>query len=306
VNLKRTEGAEPLKKCWRLEWKRNQTGSGLEAKITDLKELKMNEKLHTEIVTITPKQAKTWLEKNNQNNRSLRMEQAKRFARDMGAGHWNLTHQGIAFYEDGTIADGQHRLMAIVLADMPMKFLVTKGLQKISSKAIDQNVPRQAFDAIAIAGGPVWIERNVVAIVRFIRTKIVNNDVQMSTPEILEFALRHESNLILANKLISGARRRHVTAAGMGANYFCAISGGESFEKLKRFSQVMITGEITNSKENAAIRLREYMMSNSECWNGTMRIDTSKRAQRAIKLFCQEQQIAKLYSPADLTYPVPE
>lgn len=266
----------------------------------------MNEKLHTEIVTITPKQAKTWLEKNNQNNRSLRMEQAKRFARDMGAGHWNLTHQGIAFYEDGTIADGQHRLMAIVLADMPMKFLVTKGLQKISSKAIDQNVPRQAFDAIAIAGGPVWIERNVVAIVRFIRTKIVNNDVQMSTPEILEFALRHESNLILANKLISGARRRHVTAAGMGANYFCAISGGESFEKLKRFSQVMITGEITNSKENAAIRLREYMMSNSECWNGTMRIDTSKRAQRAIKLFCQEQQIAKLYSPADLTYPVPE
>ena len=263
-------------------------------------------KLSTEIVTITPKQAKTWLEKNNQNNRQMRTEQAKRFARDMVAGHWNLTHQGIAFYEDGTVADGQHRLMAIVIADKPVRFLVTKGLPKSSSQAIDQNVPRQAFDAIAIAGGPEWIQRNVVALIRFACTKLRNVDVQMSAPEILAYALKHEEKLVQAHKLISGSRKRHITAAGMAANYFCALAAGESYEKLERFSQIMSSGEISNVKENAAIRLREYLLANNECWNGLLRLDTSKRAQRAITLFCQDQPIAKLYSPVELTFPVPE
>lgn len=263
-------------------------------------------KLSTEIVTITPKQAKTWLERNNQNNRKMRMEQAKRFARDMTNGNWNLTHQGIAFYEDGTVADGQHRLMAVVIADKPVRFMVTKGLPKATSQAIDQNVPRQAFDAIAIAGGPEWIDKNVVAIIRFACTKLRNIDVQMSAPEILSYALKHEENLINAKRLISTTKRRHITASGMGSNYFCAISAGESYEKLQRFAQIMVTGEIENTKENAAIRLREYLLSNNECWNGLLRLDTSKRAQRAITLFCQDQPISKLYSPVELTYPVPE
>lgn len=266
----------------------------------------MAEKLSTEIVTITPKQAKTWLEKNNQNNRVLRMEQARRFARDMKEGNWRLTHQGIGFYEDGMIADGQHRLMGIVLAEKPMRFLVTKGIPKAAGQAIDQNVPRQAFDAIAIAGGPEWIDRNVVALIRFTRSKLFDQGLQLSVSDIMNYALKHEENIRTANGFITTNKKRHVTAAGMAANYFCAIAAGEPAEKIKRFSQIMYTGEIASNKENAAIRLREYLIANNECWNGAMRFDTSKRAQRAIALFCQEQPISKLYSPSELTYPVPE
>ena len=38
-------------------------------------------------------------------------------ARDMKAGHWRLTHQGIAFDPAGVLIDGQHRLWAIVESD---------------------------------------------------------------------------------------------------------------------------------------------------------------------------------------------
>ena len=261
--------------------------------------------INTEIVIVTPKQAKSWLEGNNQNNRTLRIDAARKFARDMKAGNWNLTHQGIAFYDDGTIADGQHRLMGVVLAEKPVKFLITKNLPKSSGAAIDQNVPRQAYDSILIAGGPKWITRGIVAIIRFAMTRLGNKDLQMTTNEIMNYALANEENLRFADSLVTN-RKRQISSAGMAANYYCAVLGGEDKGMLRRFSEVMSRGEISGPSENAAIRLREYLITNNECWNGQMRVDTSKRAQRAIHLFCKGQPIAKLYCPSELTYSIPE
>jgi len=265
----------------------------------------MSRHISTEIVNITPKQAKAWLDGNNQNNRPMRIEAARKFARDMKAGNWSLTHQGIAFYDDGTIADGQHRLMGVVLAEKPVKFLVTKNLPKTSSAAIDQNVPRQAHDSIMIAGGPAWITRGIIAIIRFAMTRLGNKDVQLTTTEIMNYALANEENLRFADFLCNN-RKRQISSSGMAANYYCAILGGEDREKLRRFSDIMSRGEISGPNENAAIRLREYLMSNSECWNGQMRMETSKRAQHAISLFCKGRSVSKLYSPSELTYPIPE
>jgi hypothetical protein len=261
--------------------------------------------ISTEIVNITPKQAKAWLDGNNQNNRPMRIDAARKFARDMKSGNWSLTHQGIAFYDDGTIADGQHRLMGVVLAEKPVKFLVTKNLPKSSGAVIDQNVPRQAYDSIIIAGGPSWINRSVVAIIRFAMTRLGNKDLQLTTSEIMTYAFSNEENLKFADSLCNN-RKRQISSAGMAANYYCAILGGEDKDKLRRFSEVMSRGEISGPSENAAIRLREYLITNNECWNGQMRMDTSKRAQRAIHLFCKGQPIAKLYCPAELTYAIPE
>ena len=67
-------------------------------------------------VTITPSMAKAWMETNKQ-NRSFSRSTALKYAADMKAGLWQETHQNaIAFYEDGRLADGQHRLSAITEA----------------------------------------------------------------------------------------------------------------------------------------------------------------------------------------------
>lgn len=59
---------------------------------------------------ISPEQAAKWLERND-NNRNVNVAKVKKMAKDMREGHWDTTHQGIAIASDGTLVDGQHRLL---------------------------------------------------------------------------------------------------------------------------------------------------------------------------------------------------
>jgi len=74
------------------------------------------------VMDITPSQAFAWLE-GNTHNRPLDQAHVERLARDMKAGRWRLTHQGIAFDTTGLLVDGQHRLWAVIEADVtvPMR-----------------------------------------------------------------------------------------------------------------------------------------------------------------------------------------
>ena len=59
------------------------------------------------IEVITPQLAETYLTANVGNRPVLRRVVA-RYAREMAAGNWLLTHQGIAFDSQGKLVDGQH------------------------------------------------------------------------------------------------------------------------------------------------------------------------------------------------------
>lgn len=85
-------------------------------------------KLSIEEVRISPQMAKSWLGDNSLLQRNLSRLTVEAFARDMKAGAWQLTHQGIAFNAEGALVDGQHRLHAIILADTPVMMLVTRGV----------------------------------------------------------------------------------------------------------------------------------------------------------------------------------
>jgi len=69
---------------------------------------------------VTPSMAARWLE-GNTHNRPVNNGHVERLASEMKAGRWRLTHQGVAFSPGGRLLDGQHRLWAIVMADVPVK-----------------------------------------------------------------------------------------------------------------------------------------------------------------------------------------
>ena len=260
--------------------------------------------LHTSIVNVTPATARTWLKKNTL-NRNLREETVAKYARDMKDGNWETTHQGIAFYDDGTLADGQHRLHAVVKADVPVKFVVTHGLPRHTGQVIDQNAPRLTHDAIRIGGGPDWVERNIVAVVRFVLGDMGDDSRPRSVPEIVDFAERYTESLRTAAAM-APAKKRNLTSAGIIACYFCAMEAGEPEEKIRRFAEIMHNGEIKGPYENAAIRLREYLISEgARAWVGNNRVLTAKKIQRAIQLFCEGKPINKLYMPEVLVYATP-
>ncbi|HEY2041129.1 MAG TPA: hypothetical protein VGH11_00540 [Jatrophihabitans sp.] len=60
----------------------------------------------------------------NTTNRPLSMPVVRGFAEAMGRGEWLVTHQGIAFDVNGVLVDGQHRLAAIIAADVPIELTV--------------------------------------------------------------------------------------------------------------------------------------------------------------------------------------
>jgi len=67
-------------------------------------------------MNVTPEMAQSWLDAANTGNRTMTRRVVSKYADDMIAGRWIDTHQNaIAFYDDGSLADGQHRLGAVAM-----------------------------------------------------------------------------------------------------------------------------------------------------------------------------------------------
>lgn len=104
-------------------------------------------------VTVTPSLAKQWLAKNAENNRSPKTAKIPSYARDMLAGRWNSdTGETIKFDEDGTLVDGQNRLLAVVRAGVAVDFDVARGLPRMTAmQVIDSGAARTGMDVLKIA-----------------------------------------------------------------------------------------------------------------------------------------------------------
>jgi len=262
--------------------------------------------IRTDLVHITPATAKRWLETSNNCNRSLRPAVVEKYAEDMRRGLWRITHQGIAFYADGEVADGQHRLAAIAKSNMTIKMFVTKNMPKETAAVIDQNTPRTAHDAVRLSGGPEYIDKDMIAVVRYVLSGMGVDPNPHSISTITSYAEKHKDLLQLARSFIH-QKKRNVTGAMITASYFCALNAGEPADKIKRFAEIMFYGEIDGPYENPAIKMREFLITNGAgCWRGWTRVETGYRLQRAIQLFCEGKAVSKLVTVDHYIYPTPQ
>jgi hypothetical protein len=104
-----------------------------------------------EIITVTPAMAEEWL-KQNTHNRNVRKRAVADYARDMKAGQWRLNGEAIKFAADGTLLDGQHRLLAVVEASIPVTLMVVTGLATETQETMDAGRKRTAADAFSLRG----------------------------------------------------------------------------------------------------------------------------------------------------------
>jgi hypothetical protein len=102
--------------------------------------------MQTKIEIVTPETAAKFLQKNN-GNRNYRKHWVNQLASIIKKGEWQVTHQGIAFDKEGNLLDGQHRLLAVISAGMPIMINVTKGADPEIFKCIDVGVKRSIADA---------------------------------------------------------------------------------------------------------------------------------------------------------------
>lgn len=111
----------------------------------------MSAKFTATLQRVTPKMAAEWLSKNH-HNRNIRQAVVADYARDMASGNWQVTGEAIKFNCDGTLLDGQHRLMAIIRSDTPVDMLVVRGVQSAAQDVMDSGRVRGAADMLKLNG----------------------------------------------------------------------------------------------------------------------------------------------------------
>lgn len=95
--------------------------------------------------TVTPEMATAYL-RSSKGNRKISGMIVDAMARDMSAGDWHETHQGIAFDDEGHMIDGHHRCNAIIMSGVNIRTSVFRGLDATSYQYLDRVRPRRLAD----------------------------------------------------------------------------------------------------------------------------------------------------------------
>lgn len=100
----------------------------------------------SEVVEVNPALADTWLGQMVKKQRNLKTHRLEAYRRDMVAGRWHLSGQGILFNVEGELTDGQHRLVACIMAGVSFPSLVVHNVPKEAMPSIDRGAPRTLTD----------------------------------------------------------------------------------------------------------------------------------------------------------------
>jgi hypothetical protein len=118
--------------------------------------------------TYAPEHAQKILDERNPRNRREKLRKTAGITRDIGAGEFVFNGATIVFYDDGDLADGQHRLKGIAAGGRPERVLVVEGVRRKALPTIDSGTARSVADALTFDGVPS--ANKVQAVARRIRT----------------------------------------------------------------------------------------------------------------------------------------
>lgn len=253
--------------------------------------------MHTKVEIITPEIAKNYLAFNSK-NRNMRKSVVTQYAKDMAAGKWELTHQGIAFNCDGTLLDGQHRLAAVVESNCPVQMMVTRGVDSKTQIVMDDHAKRTAGDAIGLVRG-MNINHNQIAIIRCcVETgnggRFRGRKTRMEIDALLDVFI----NPLQFIDAVVHKKDRGVTSAPVLAAICLAWFYVDDLSELERFSKILFGLEMPESEhDKSAVILREHMLRNGmQNSSSSIRTEVFKKTQRAILAFMKRERISKLYA----------
>lgn len=104
------------------------------------------------IEDIDPDIARVYLTKNIEHNRKITEWKVDQYGQDMRDGKWVPTSATIKFDEDGHLIDGQHRLLAVVDADVTVPMAVSWGEPRDAVYVIDTGMSRTGAASLTVAG----------------------------------------------------------------------------------------------------------------------------------------------------------
>lgn len=260
----------------------------------------MKPSINTVLTFVTPQMASNWLANNNEGNRSVRQGEVNLFASEIASGGYEPTHQGIGFYGDATLADGQHRLLGIVKAGIGIWINVTTGLKRRANHKIDNGIPRTPKDALHFMG--VKTDQKRVAICT---AMIYQHDAEMAGREgwspakipserYADFYRRFSPAIEFVLSFSSASRIPAPANAAVATAWFT-----QDRERLGEFMLVLDTGEMFSDRDRACLRIRDYLRDKKYGQGTTARNELFLRCCSALRYFIDGKNLQRLYATAD-------
>lgn len=239
--------------------------------------------MKSEIVLIDARLAMKWLADNATYNRPVRVGVVSQYAEMMKRGDWKLTHQGVAFDTHGILIDGQHRLMAIVKANVVVPMMVTRDTPEGAFSSIDCGVHRSVSDRLNINVKVAAILTCAINIMDGNNTKVPLTQIE---------ALNNSYFGSIAHTLIkaNNTTKRVMSTAPVAVAACVAIAEGEPLGFVLEQRRVLVNQDEDNETPSAKSFRRRFGQSRV---TGSSKLDTEFFA-CALRVFEYESRNIKL------------
>lgn len=200
------------------------------------------------ILACNPDLARQVLEKHNKGNRNIRPKNVERLARLMKGGHWKCKRgtMPLKFDTEGFLFGGQHRLEAVIIADMTVYFNVMLDLDADLRDIEDDVSPHQNQD------NDPDLKRDVTAICRAL------TGLKLNTDEERLFYAYYKDSIDAVRAMFTaqpGVKIAAVLAEFVKAYEIVPVG------KLKYIARVLCTGLPEGRKgDTVIIRLRDLLI----------------------------------------------
>jgi hypothetical protein len=261
---------------------------------------------YNEIVDLTPALAAAWLEKND-NNRPINWNYVSQLARDMKAGRFRCTHQGIAFDTEGRLIDGQHRLWAVLEADVTVRMRVFYNEPPENIVLIDGNCPRRAADRMSLGGALGTVRTDELATLRAMLGGISMVTKRRTIHEEMGLLEKHRPAVQFAHQHLAVARpagiANSMTRAVVARAWYCVTLN----VFLTRFCEVLRTGIPACDAEHVVVLLRDQLTGlRNQRTTSAARQRQYALTSRALSAYLRSESLSILRAPTFELFPLPE
>lgn len=253
---------------------------------------------------VTPDKASEWLQKNT-NNRKIRKSFINLLIKKIQNDQWQKDiPDHIAFYEDGTLANGQHRLTAIAQAGVPVFTKIDYNIPKDASVCIDTGKSRTVEDNIKIVTGTDYYTQKITKMISI----TTSNSKLLSHEDHLKIAQEYKNEILFVRNLFYSTPAWLNQPPIIGAVYLYYLQNHKR-DMLMDFVDILKTGNFNPNRPGdiTAARYRDTLMMSyigKSKSNRCSYADELKRAENVIDHYMKNSKITQFRVPDNYKIPL--
>jgi hypothetical protein len=260
--------------------------------------------MEMKVIEIQPEIALLWLQKLHPRQRVSRSPKVAAFSRDMDSGRWRVSPQPIVITKSGFVADGVHRLLAVVMHGKPVKMMVCFGAEDDIYEVLDQGTPRSHADVIRQMG--VDVHSQALPVVKFMAFD--GNKDTITSGEVKNLLDQFSGALGFLAPWIEKRGR------GTGSSIFLAAAGQcwlyeSNKSRISTYLTMMTQGTIPGDTSYgiALANFRDRLVRRGEFTKPGIGPSERKKhywmCQRAVQVFVQKIDVRCIAAPKSAPYP---